>query len=169
MFTFLKPYMWIIEGVVMLGLVGGLFAGGWYEGDKHVQAAWDAAKAQQAASIAQVKAAQAKVSAQVVIKYIDRVRTIRVRGATIIKEVPKYVTQADNSKCSVNNGSVIVLNAASTNTVPPPPSRADDAPSALTLSDLTSVVAANYERCSENASKLTALQGWVREQETASP
>jgi hypothetical protein len=67
------------------------------------------AQAAQAAKIAQ---AQTKVVVETQVKYVDRIKTIYKQEETIEKQVPIYVTAADDAGCSINAGFVRVYDAA---------------------------------------------------------
>lgn len=102
----------------------------------------------------------------VVTEYVDRVQVIKERGATIIKEVPVYVSAKADAACVVNAGFVRVHDAAAGNLPAPEPSgAADEAPSGIALSTVAATSAGNYATCNETAERLTRLQEYVREYE----
>lgn len=88
------------------------------EGQLSVQQQWDTSKALQRDEVAVVEAAQAQETVRTVTEYVDRVKTVTVKGDTIIKEVPLYVTKEDDDRCVVNDGFVVLWNAANRNEVP---------------------------------------------------
>lgn len=104
---------------------------------------------------------------RVITQYVDRVRTVRERGQTIIQKVPVYVTEKADADCSIPAGFVRLHDAAAQN-LPAPADPADaaghpDAPSAgIALSDIAATVADNYTTCHATAEQLTALQDWLR-------
>ena len=99
---------------------------------------------------------------KVVTKYVDRVRLMREKGDTIIKEVPVYVPAQADAACTVNRGFVRLHDAAAAGELPTSTGDSDAAASSLALSTVATTVAANYQTCHENAEQLRALQGWVR-------
>lgn len=95
----------------------------------------------------------------VVTEYVDRVQVIKERGATIIKEVPVYVSAQADAACTVNAGFVRVHDAAARSLpAPDPAGDADAAPSGVALSAVAETTAENYTRCNVNAERLTKLQ-----------
>ena len=97
----------------------------------------------------------------VVTVYVDRVQVIKERGATIIKEVPVYVSAQADAACTVNAGFVRVHDLAAADRPLPAPDIAgvaNEAGSGVALSTVAETVAGNYTTCNENAEQLTQLQ-----------
>lgn len=86
-----------------------------------------------------------KVVTKVEVEYRDRVVRVEERGETIVKEVPVYVTKADDAACELRNGAVRVHDGAASNVPPAPPVESDRAPSGFSLSEALSVIADNYK------------------------
>lgn len=103
---------------------------------------------------------------RVVTEYVDRVQIVEKRGATIIKEVPVYVSPKADAACAVNTGFVRLHDAAAKGVDLPPArdaSPANDAPSGVALSAVAATNVANYTACNANAEQLSSLQTLVRE------
>lgn len=110
---------------------------------------------------AQLTAAKADV--RIVTKYVDRVRTVQVRGATIMQKVPVYVPQTVVAGCTLNRGFVRVLNAAAAATdLPAAASAADAAAAGIGLDTVAGSVVGNYTTTHVIREQLIALQDWVR-------
>ncbi|MGD7330267.1 hypothetical protein, partial [Ralstonia pseudosolanacearum] len=91
----------------------------------------------------QLKGAQG--STVTVTQYVDRVQTIRLKGDTIIKEIPRYVPIQADASCVVPRGFVRLHDAAAADAVPDPGAGdADAAPSGVALSAVAGTVADNY-------------------------
>lgn len=151
-----------IYGIVAALLVGVLLFGlGWMARGDHVQVeAAEKQNARLAEAFAQGQALGV-VRDQVVTQYVDRVQVIEKKGATIIKEVPVYVSAKADAACTVNAGFVRVHDfAASGQPLPAPAaaSEANAAPSGVALSTVAETVAGNYTSCQQNAEQLTQLQ-----------
>jgi hypothetical protein len=138
------PYRLLTLAALSVALVGF----GWIKGASHVQAQWDAAIQQQALQAAAVRERQAQATVKVVTQYVDRVRVVREKGDTIIKEVPVYVPVQADAACTINRGFVRLHDAAA---------------AGIALSAVAGTLAANYQTCHENAEQLRALQAWVSE------
>lgn len=100
-----------------------------------------------------------------VTQYVDRERVIRLKGDTIIKEVPRYVPVQADAACVVPRGFVRLHDAAAAGTLPNPDTGdADAAPAGVALSTVASTVAANYTDCHVDAARLSSLQQTLRDQ-----
>lgn len=155
------PYRLLALTALGIALVGF----GWIKGANHVQARWDAAIQQQALQTAAIRERQAQATVKVVTQYVDRVRVrvVREKGETIIKEVPVYVPVQADAACTINRGFVRLHDAAAAGKLPEPARDADAASAGIALSVVAGTVAANYQTCHENAEQLRALQAWVSE------
>jgi hypothetical protein len=153
------PYRLLVVAALALVLVGF----GWVKGAGHVQAQWDAAVQQQAMQATAVREEQAQATVKVVTQYVDRVRVVREKGDTIIKEVPVYVPLQADAACTINRGFVRLHDAAAAGALPEPARDTDAAAGGIALSAVAGTVATNYQTCHETAEQLRALQTWVRE------
>lgn len=149
---------------------------------RSISAAQEATKklAEQETTIASLRAdlatTQADLEAEkrnikIVTEYVDRVETVRVRGETIIKEVPVYVTQEADSRCTVPNGFVWMHNAAATNAtvVANSPSPPYAGASNVALSTVAGTVAYNYQQFHELREQVLSLQQFIRENSDEEP
>lgn len=157
------PYRLLALAVLSASLIGF----GWIKGAEHVQAKWDTAVQQQTLQAATVRQRQAEAAVKIVTQYVDRVRIVREKGDTIIKEVPVYVPVEADAACTINRGFVRLHDAAAAGELPEPARDADAPAAVLALSAVAGTVAANYQACHENAEQLRALQAWFREMRAA--
>ena len=110
-------------------LAGGLLYGAYRHGKNEVREEWDLEKAETAEYIARLEANQGKETIRTITEYVDRVKVVNVKGDTIIKEVPKYVTVQDDTRCGViGDGFVRLWNAANQNALPDSSRGADEDP-----------------------------------------
>jgi len=89
------PYRLLALAALGVALVGF----GWVKGAGHIQAQWDAAIQQQALQTAAARELHAQATVKVVTQYVDRVRVVRQKGDTIIKEVPACTTLPPPVNC----------------------------------------------------------------------
>ena len=153
------PYRWLALVLLAAALIGF----GWVEGAGHVQAQWDAAVQKQTLQATAIRERQAQATVKVVTQYVDRVRVVREKGDTIIKEVPVYVSVQADAACTINRGFVRLHDAAAAGELPEPARDADAATAGIALSAVAGTVTANYQACHENAEQLRALQTWISE------
>lgn len=153
------PYRWLAIVLLAAALIGF----GWIKGAGHVEAQWDAAVQQQILQAAAIRERQAQATVKVITEYVDRIRLVREKGDTIIKEVPVYVPVQADAACTIHRGFVRLHDAAAAGELPEPARDADAAAAGIALSAVAGTVAANYQSCHENAEQLRALQVWVSE------
>ena len=153
------PYRWLALVLLAAALIGF----GWIKGAGHIQAQWDAAAQKQTLQVTAIRERQAQATVKVVTQYVDRVRVVREKGDTIIKEVPVYVPVQADAACTINRGFVRLHDAAAAGDLPEPAGDADATAAGIALSTVAETVAGNYQSCHENAEQLRALQTWVRE------
>ena len=154
---------WPHRLLALAAMAAALLGLGWVKGAGHVQARWDAAVQQQSLQTAALRERQAQATVKVVTEYVDRVRVVREKGDTIIKEVPVYVPIQADAACTINRGFVRLHDAAAAGELPEPAQDADAAAAGIALSAVAGTVAANYQTCHENAEQLRALQVWITE------
>jgi hypothetical protein len=150
----------ILLGVALLAALGAYV---WFTGQRIDRAEARATTAEASASAARADLAASKASEHIVTRYVDRVHTIYVHGATLTQKVPVYVTAHDDAQCTVSLGFVRLHDAAAASAALPDTAGSSDArPSDLALSAVASTVVGNYTTCHATAAQLTALQDWVR-------
>ena len=156
-------FPWPYRCLALVLLAAALIGIGWIKGAAHVQAQWDAAVQQQALQTSATRLRQAEATVKVVTEYVNRVRVVREKGDTIIKEVPIYVPVQADAACTINRGFVRLHDAAAASELPEPAGDADAPAAGIALSAVAGTVATNYQTCYEIAEQLKALQTWVRE------
>ncbi len=104
-------------------------------------------KAQLAMAHAQLIEAQTKVVIQTEIQYRDRIKIVKEKGDTIIKEVPIYVTQADTDRFGVNVGFVRHYNAAFSNKPAGTAAKFDRRPTGIPLAEIAETNTFNANVC----------------------
>lgn len=105
--------------VLIVFLVVVFFA--YQKGASDVQKEWDLERLNTAYEIAELKAAQNEKTTEVVIKYVDRVKTIKQKGDTIVTYVDRWITPEDNAACTLPYSFVRLHNLAVQNRVPESP------------------------------------------------
>ena len=152
---------WPYRLLALIALAIALLGFGWVKGGAHVQAQWDAAIQQKSVQVGARRQKQAEVTVKVVTQYVDRVRVVREKGDTLIKEVPVYVPVEADTACTIHRGFVRLHDAAAAGELPGPAGDTDAAAAGVALSAVAGTVVDNYQTCHENAEQLRALQAWV--------
>jgi len=148
--------------VVLLAVVAGL---AWWTTESYTAALHRAEKAETAASELRTQLKNAKGATVTVTQYVDRERVIRLKGDTIIKEVPRYVPVQADAACVVPRGFVRLHDAAAAGAVPDSdPGGINAAPSGVALSAVAGTVAGNYTDSHANSAQLMSLQQVLRDQ-----
>ena len=157
--AFLRPFLpYIIAGLAIIALLFGVYHAGY----SSCETKWNIEKAETAKKIAELEAHNQTVVTNEVIKYVDRIKYVKVAGKTITEYVPTYITKEVDRGCTINVGAVRLHNAAVQAIATGDPTELDATASGVALSQFTGTVVINYEICHENAAKLTALQNILR-------
>lgn len=131
----------------------GRLDGARIEGAKHADYV-----AQQAGRAVRIIQAQQKVSTDVQIHYVERIKVIKEKGDVVIKEVPVYITAETDRRFPVPGGFVRVHDAAARGEPAGTPADSDGEASAVTASAAAETIAANYADCRRYAEQVTGWQ-----------
>lgn len=142
-------------------------------GHQYSENAWEKRftelKAQEAEQIAKIKELEVqsqKVNVETVIKYVDRVQVVKEKGATIVKEIPVYVSAKSDDRCTIPTGFVRSHDAAANpDSVPTTATESYDSATDVKLSTVAETVVDNYVKYHEVVEQLRALQDWVNTQD----
>lgn len=137
------PARWVaLAGITVAMFLLGALHGERSAGQRHV----DYVQAQVARGLVIAKA-RAQVVVQTEVKYRDRLKTIYVKGEEIEKQVPVFVTAADNAECRVNAGFVRSYNAGWAGEPAGPAASADRDPSGVSLAEVAETNSHNATAC----------------------
>lgn len=161
----IPPWVYAAKYVIIIAVIVGLGIGIYSKGRHDVQVEWDLQKAQDQAQIATLQAKSAQVTTKIVTQYVDRIKTITVKGDTIVKYIHDGITPAEDARYQLPNNFVDLYNASTQNVVPPVAKADDASASQVKLSDATAVIAENNTTCIETREQLISLQNWVKQQE----
>ncbi|MCX8566974.1 MAG: hypothetical protein ON057_001701 [Glomeribacter sp. 1016415] len=120
-------------------------------------------KAQLAMAHAQLIEAQAKVVIRTEIQYRERIKIVKEKGETIIKEVPVYIIQADTNHFGVNVGFVRHYNAAFANEPAGPAAKSDRRPASVSLAEIAEANAFNANVCWQWREQALGLRAFYRQ------
>lgn len=146
----------ILAVALMLGCVGTLM--GYWKGHS---AGADSVLSRITATQYKYSQDTKKVTTEVVTVYKDRIKTVYVKGDTIIKKVPVYVTEKDDSRCVINAGFVRLWNSANQMSVPGSSTGADQTASTVVLSDVAAQHGREAQLCHAKEEQLNRLTEWV--------
>lgn len=164
LFFFGRVPRWVWELVAVVVLLGLLWF--WWDGKKESlrQEGYDARQAELDKAERNLAMKRGKITQQVVVKYVDRIVTVRQKAERILVEVPVYVTPDADAACTINNGFVRLWNDSNAGEVSDSASGADAASSEVVLSDVGAQKAIEAGICRETEERLIALQEWVLKQ-----
>ena len=146
-------------GIAVLAL--GLF----FEGSISNNNDWKAKVAEQEAAEAQRQAQSATVTTKTIVKYVDRIREVEKKGEKNEAAVAQYVPPAVDAACSINNGFVVLHNAAAGGTeVPGSAGASNEEASGVKLSEVETTVVQNYNTYHKVKAQLEELQDWLIQQ-----
>lgn len=149
-------------------LCAAIWGHGYIRGAGRVEQRLEAQHATEMAALLGRVQAAAKIADRVVYQYIDRYHVVRERGATITREVTKYVTAKSDAGCPIPVGFVRLHDAAAGNheLLPATAIGADDPATGVTLSGVAVTVGENYTACNGLREQLIALQDWAKQTES---
>ena len=152
----------LIAGTI--ALAGAAFTG--YQFSENIWekrfAEFKAQEAEQAAKMKELEVQSQKVNVETVIKYVDRVQVVKEKGATIVKEIPVYVSAKSDDRCIIPTGFVRAHDAAANpGSVPATAIESYDEAADIKLSTVAETVVDNYTKYHEVVEQLRALQDWV--------
>lgn len=101
----------------------------------------------QAARTVSIGRAQTKVVVQTEIEYRDRIQKIYLKGDVIEKQVPVYVSAADNAECRINAGFVRAHDAAWAGEPAGPAASTDRDSGGVSLAEVAETNAYNATAC----------------------
>lgn len=154
--------------ILLLVLIGAAVGYVLLQGHRVKTAEHRAQTAMAQAAQLQIQLDEARGNVRVVTRYVDRVQIVHERGATIIKEIPVYVTPAADARCTVPAGFVRVHDAAAQNLPIAGPAGDPDAPAAgVTLSGVADTITGNYTACHATTEQVIGLQDYVRSLQAA--
>jgi hypothetical protein len=113
---FLKSPLAKYLGIALI--IAGLLYGVYSAGENKVQAKWDADKEKVAAEIKKLKEASVVETVKVETKYVDRVKTVTVKGDTITQYVDRYITPEEDKGCTIPKNFILLHDSAVKNVVP---------------------------------------------------
>ena len=161
------PYGTLVKWGVIAALCAAFYGFAWYRGDEHGTQKLIDYKGEQATAEIKLRDAQIKVVHDVQIEYQDRIQKVYVKGDTITKEVPVYVTKADDAGCTIPIGFVREYAAMWTNTPAGPPSESDRGPSGVQLSTVARSDSGNAAACFKYKEQRDGLIDFYRRLQSA--
>lgn len=128
---------------------------------------WKAEVDRQQLEIATLNSASKDVSAEIVVKYVDRIKIVeKVRKELVNVYVDKIITEKiDSSTGNMPNAFVRLHDDAVKGVIPDSTRDSDASSSGFKLSTATKVIVDNYQICRVNSEQLISLQDWIRGQQ----
>lgn len=153
-----------IKLILTIALLASLVGSGFYISNRIHNAEERATVAEAAAASLSTQLTQAKANVRTVTVYTDRIKTIRAKAETIIKEVPVYVSSKSDAACSIPVGFVWLHDDSAKGEPTDHAGNPDETAPGIALSTVAETVSSNYAICHENAEQLKAVQKRLIEQ-----
>jgi len=153
----IPPWLWVALAALFVVLIYGRLQ--FNHGKDTVQKEWGESRAKGKVIVDQLKADQAKITTVTVTEYVDRLKIIREKGATIYEKIPVYIPR---DTPDLPAGFRLLHDAGATNTVPASPFAFAGAP--VEVATATRTITGNYLTCHETSARLVSLQDWVERQ-----
>lgn len=150
---------YLIVGVLAVVTLYGVYKAIWNAGWNARNADFELFKKNQQVRTVEVIKEVEKVVVKVETEVVERIREVKVKGDTIVKEVPVYVTKVDDAACELRNGFVRSHDAAARNEPSGPAQDTDRDPAGVELSQALQAVADNYAKYHACREKVI---GWNR-------
>lgn len=165
LWTFLRPFApWLI-GAALVAYPLTYFAG--YQAGVRSEKAAEAKRLDEARKKVAKREVKAEKITNAAAGELERTQVeIRWRTRTLIKEVPTYVTPADDALCRIPVGFVQLHDAAAAG-LPEPSGGPDPTPSGVPLSSVASTVADNYGTAHALRAEVETWRKWYAEQKAA--
>lgn len=116
-------------------------------------------------STAKIQQASGKVTERVITQYVPQVQVIQGKTQTIIKKVPVYVTQVDDSHCTIPNSFVQLWNDSNQMQLPGSAVTVPGGPSLVVLSEVATQHAQEAGICLANEARIRATTEWLKAQQ----
>lgn len=160
------PGSWVGVALLACGIVWYAHHRGYNSGQSDAKAAF-AKLEEQAVNAARVdQAARDMISQNEAIARAKSQAQIQTKTITLTKEIPVYVTAAQDRSTCITYGLVRVFNDAvgEADAIPVPAGKSYDACSPVKASDLARGITENFGTANDNADQLNKLEDWVRSQ-----
>lgn len=152
-----------LKAAAVVVAIGALLVVGYHFGEAHVQAKWDAANRATVAAVAKVETKQVAATATVQTQIVTRLQVIHDKGATITKQVVKYVPL---STPDLPYGFRLLHDAAAAGLPLPDAPSGVDGP-AVPAATVAATVSDNYAGCRANAAVIDGWHIWADKQAAA--
>lgn len=105
---------YVAIGISLLAAIFLIFRAG----ENHIQAKWDKENLQTEKQIAELKDKANQITVKTEIQYVDRVKIVTIKGATITQYVDRYITPTEDQNCIIPKNFILLHDSAVTNTLP---------------------------------------------------
>lgn len=160
------PGSWIGLALIAGGIIWYAHHSGYNSGKSDSDAAYAKieARAVEAARVDQT--ARDKISSDAAVTRAKSQARIETKTITLTKEIPVYVTAAQDRSTCITYGILRVYNDAvgQADAIPVPAGKSYDACSPVKASDLARGIAENFGTANDNADQLNKLEDWVHAQ-----
>lgn len=155
------PFVSRFKLPILLTGIFTLIFGVYFEGSLSCNREWEAKVKELEVKVAQAEAKSAQANSKIIIKYKEKVDTIKENTDENIKLIEKYITKYDDA-IVLPNSFIVLHDSASKNEVSGSPGASDETPSNVTASQFLSTVTTNYGTCYEIREIASSWQEWYK-------
>lgn len=143
---------------ILFAIIVGASIWAIYEiGAQSVRNEWDLDKARQSLKLTELQDKLTAAQTNVLIKYVEKVTEIQVKGKETIRYVPQIITKEVDANCTLTVGFTRLHDGAVDASAVKSRPDVDAAPSGIALSTATETIVSNYTQCNAQRAQLNAL------------
>jgi hypothetical protein len=144
-------------------IVAAVFVFGYMKGSAYAETKIAEFSATANKKIADLEKKNTELTNKVIIKYVDRVHTIKEKEI-VYRDI---ATKSVPSQHNMSNGWVYAHDISAISGDADPARASDASPSGIKDNEALITIFSNYSRCEQNAEQLIALQKWITDNKSA--
>lgn len=103
---------WVLPITLLLALIAALMHSSYKSGFDSAQLKHQNELTKQNLYIDELKVKATQLTTQTTVQYVDRIRVVKEKGDTIVKQIPIYITTVDDSNCNIPDTFGLLWNAS---------------------------------------------------------
>lgn len=149
------PFPYKLGAALLLAV--SLYGYGYQKGHNKAKVEIAQFQAEASKKITELEKKNSEIKERVVIKYIDKVQTVKEKEYVYLKQAETVVP----SQHDMSSGWVYLHDSSASARDADPTRSADETTSGIRDNQALGVIVSNYARCIQNTNQLSALQQWI--------